>query len=428
MPDHPLALALQGKRVAIFSHTHPSLTKGGAEIAAHTLFTGLRRIGVDAILIAACEEGAAGRISLGPHEFALTYNGLIYDHFYHIAAPSVRRSLVDLLLAQRVDILNAHHFLHIGLGAFADVADAGIEVVFTIHEFLAICHNHGQLVTRTTQSLCTGPAPGKCRGCYPEYSRQQFAIRQQVVTDALYPVAAFVSPSRFLADKMLACNALQSSVSVIENGVAGVIDVPIHRRDAQRRIWKFGYFGQINPFKGMDVLLDACSVLAQDEQLSSRIRINVHGNFVGQSEEFVRRFTEAVKDYPFLSYLGPYENGEVNDLMSGCDYVVMPSKWWENSPVVIQEAYRAQVPVICTGIGGMAEKVVDGVSGLHFARNDAADLADRILEAADPVLHARLRSGLPVPSTIVEMAERYAALFTSVLSLDQTTAAFNVPN
>jgi len=37
-------------RIAVLSHVHPSLSRGGAEIAAHTLFTGLREIGVDAIL------------------------------------------------------------------------------------------------------------------------------------------------------------------------------------------------------------------------------------------------------------------------------------------------------------------------------------------------------------------------------------------
>ena len=61
--------------------------------------------------------------------------------------------------------------------------------------------------------------------------------------------------------------------------------------------------------------------------------------------------------------------------MSACDYILVPSTWWENSPVVIQEAYAAGRPVICTGIGGMAEKVPNRRSGLHFRLDDGADLA-----------------------------------------------------
>jgi glycosyltransferase involved in cell wall biosynthesis len=43
--------------------------------------------------------------------------------------------------------------------------------------------------------------------------------------------------------------------------------------------------------------------------------------------------------------------------------------------MVIQEAFFHGRPVICAGIGGMAEKVRDGVDGLHFRVGDAVDLA-----------------------------------------------------
>lgn len=399
-------------RIAIYSHTHPSLTAGGAEIAAYALFRGLRTLGHDAIFVAACEEAQLDQISLGPDEFALPVRGEFYDHFYHIAPPDVRRSLVRLLQDQNVSLFNAHHFLHIGVGALADVAGAGIRVIFTIHEFLAICHNHGQLVTRPAQMLCTGPSPTKCQKCYPEHSRQQFAVRQQHVAAAFDRVAAFISPSRFLADRMVEQGFPAARFSVIENGVAAGGAVPDRRH--HRDIWRFGYFGQINPFKGVGVLLDACAILARDPALAARLRIAVHGTFVGQPPAFVERFQTAVEEYAFLSYLGPYDNAAVGSLMADCDYVVMPSTWWENSPVVIQEAFCARRPVICTGVGGMAEKIADEETGLHFARNDPADLADRIAVAADAALHARLQAALPRPLTPVEMTEQYEAVFRTV--------------
>ena len=51
--------------------------------------------------------------------------------------------------------------------------------------------------------------------------------------------------------------------------------------------------------------------------------------------------------------------------MAATDFVVMASRWWENSPVVIQEAYAAERPLVVPGLGGMAEKVQDGVTGRH---------------------------------------------------------------
>ena len=68
--------------------------------------------------------------------------------------------------------------------------------------------------------------------------------------------------------------------------------------------------------------------------------------------------------------------------MGACDFVVVPSIWWENSPIVIQEALAVGRPVICSNIGGMAEKVSPGVAGLHFQVGDAADLARTMYEVA----------------------------------------------
>lgn len=410
---------LHGKRVAILSHGHMSVTKGGAEVAAHTLFRGLRAIGVDAILIACCDDTALDRIALGPHEFALPYRGRLYDHFYHLAPVGVREELVELLRRERIDVLNAHHFLHTGIAVFPDVVAAGIDIVFTVHEFLALCHNHGQLVTRGSNLLCDGPTPSACHACYPEHTRQQFAVRAQHVAQSLATVAAFVSPSRFLAEKMTENGVPAGRMHVIENGLTHHAPPTLSDTTAPGRVWTFGFFGQINMFKGIDTILDACAIVARDAEASRGIRIAIHGNIVGRDDDFAERFRSAVADYPFLFYHGPYDNRRVAALMAACDYVLMPSTWWENSPVVIQEAFQARRPVICTGIGGMAEKVVDQVSGLHFARGDASDLARRMIEGADSALYERLRLGIPATATAITMASEYAALFAAVVAPDR---------
>ena len=76
--------------------------------------------------------------------------------------------------------------------------------------------------------------------------------------------------------------------------------------------------------------------------------------------------------------------------------MVVPSLWWENSPLVIQEAFLHGRPVICSDIGGMAEKVTDGVNGLHFRAGDSVSLAETIAQATDsPETWRRLRAGIP---------------------------------
>jgi glycosyltransferase involved in cell wall biosynthesis len=112
--------------------------------------------------------------------------------------------------------------------------------------------------------------------------------------------------------------------------------------------------------------------------------------------------------------MGAYENAAVVRLMSACDYVLVPSIWWENSPMVIQEAFAAGRPVICTGIGGMAEKVREGFSGLHFELGDDADLMRAIAHAANPQVFAELCEGVPKVTSGIEMAEAYLKLYAGV--------------
>ena len=82
--------------------------------------------------------------------------------------------------------------------------------------------------------------------------------------------------------------------------------------------------------------------------------------------------------------------------MQSVDWMVMPSIWWENSPIVIQEAFFHGRPLICSNIGGMAEKITDGVNGLHFRVGSPEDLADRMTQAmSTPELWDRLRDGRP---------------------------------
>jgi glycosyltransferase involved in cell wall biosynthesis len=81
--------------------------------------------------------------------------------------------------------------------------------------------------------------------------------------------------------------------------------------------------------------------------------------------------------------------------MARIDWVVVPSIWWENSPLVIQEAFLHGRPVICSDIGGMAEKVADDIDGLHFRRGDAEHLATVMQRAVEaPGLWERLRAGI----------------------------------
>src|SRR4029079_16401012 len=97
------------------------------------------------------------------------------------------------------------------------------------------------------------------------------------------------------------------------------------------------------------------------------------------------------------------------------DVLIVPSVWFENSPITIHEAFLTRTPVIASDIGGMQEYVRDGRDGLQFAVGDDADLAAKMTRFLDePDLVERLsRDWIPIKTIADDAAAtefRYRAL------------------
>jgi glycosyltransferase involved in cell wall biosynthesis len=103
-------------------------------------------------------------------------------------------------------------------------------------------------------------------------------------------------------------------------------------------------------------------------------------------------------------------------LFKGCTLFVLPSHY-EGSPLVNVEAMAVGKPVIATRVGGVAEVVIDGETGLLTAAGDPAGLADalcRLLE--NPGLAEKLgKAGRREVATLdwPNIAERYDSVYES---------------
>ena len=108
---------------------------------------------------------------------------------------------------------------------------------------------------------------------------------------------------------------------------------------------------------------------------------------------------------------GAYRREDIAQLIRTVDCAIMPSIWWENAPLVIQEAQGQDCPVICSNIGGMAEMITDGVNGLTVPPNDPQALAEAMRRMAEnPELRQSLSRNARHPDTIDTTASRYLDL------------------
>jgi glycosyltransferase involved in cell wall biosynthesis len=416
-------------RVLVMSHMHPAVSKGGAEIAAYQMHMAFNaRPGVVSTFLAASGGKVQERLGarflqpFGPDEWV--YSGAGFDHWIHANPdPDFPPEFTALLRDLRPDVVHLHHYANFGVEALLHIRRAlpDAVILLTLHEYLAICNHFGQMVKRPSMALCEGASPRDCARCFPERSEQDFFLRQMWLRRFLDLADHYVSPSRFLAQRYIAWGLDARRMSVIENGMPAH-DLPPAEppvADAEDGL-VLGFFGQVSRLKGIDVLLDAAEML--HEQKVAGLRIDIHGDHSGQPPAFRELFEKRLaKLPPNVRFCGPYENRRVHALMRSVQAVMVPSIWWENSPLVIQEALANRRPLLASDIGGMAEKVRDGLDGFLFRAGSAFDLA-RLLRglARDPARLLALQDTMATPPGVAETANATLKLYRRVIAARRT--------
>jgi glycosyltransferase involved in cell wall biosynthesis len=410
-------------RILYLCHSHPNLQAGGTEIFSLDLFRELRsRDGITGAYLAGT---SAGQRSIAPgtafqaagtaaDELLLWTAG--FDTFYlsQTDLHGVVPEFTALLRKLRPDIVHVHHTMLLGMELLPMIRRVlpDTQIVMTLHDYYSICANDGQM--HTTAGLpCSGASIDACHRCFPDRPATDFRLRELQIRGALRAVDAFISPSHFLRERFIEWGIAPDRIEVIQNGLpprprTAARQAPDGRRD------RFGFFGHINRFKGATVVLDASARLSR---AGVAHQVSLHGSTTYQAQDTLDHFARSLDAAPDAMHRGAYARDEHARLIAEVDWVIVPSVWWENAPLVIQEAFAHARPVICSNVGGMAEAVADGGTGLHFARGDARSLAQTMqLAIENPELWQRLRDGIAPVRTIQDAADDHIALYNRLMS------------
>ena len=410
-------------RILFLAHNHPHLQPGGTETFAHGLFRALRdRHGAEGLFLAAVTDLLRERkpgtllqaVGDAPDEMLVSLG--TFDRFFLAQGDVYGLAEIAPLVARlRPDIVHLHHPLLFGLEGIDVVRRAvprGTAMIATLHDYFALCAREGQLLTADGR-LCHGPSPDACRrNCFPDRPAIDLTLRNLAIRDAFRAFDRLIAPSRFLRDRFVAAGWEAERITVLPNAVAAAEPAPHREAGPEGRRDRFAVFGNVNRFKGTLVALAASARLSREGVAH---RLAVHGGTAYQSEEFMREFAAALAAAPDALHRGPYAAAELPARMRGADWVVVPSIWWENAPLVVLEAFRHRRPVICGDVGGMAELVRDGVDGLHAPVGDPASLAATMRRAAEePGLWDRLVANIRPPPDHDDAARQHLALYQEV--------------
>jgi glycosyltransferase involved in cell wall biosynthesis len=135
------------------------------------------------------------------------------------------------------------------------------------------------------------------------------------------------------------------------------------------------FFGFVRPYKGLHHLVAAMPVILRQ----SEVRLLVAGELWGSGpevEEQIARLNLGDRVTLINRYIS---NEEVELFFSAADLVVLPYESATGSGV-LQIALGLERPVVVTNVGGLAEIVVHGETGLVVPPGDPAALAEAIVK------------------------------------------------
>jgi glycosyltransferase involved in cell wall biosynthesis len=413
------------ERILIVSHAHPEIMKGGGQGAAYQLFKELSNYKNCQVVFLAYDF-IYSPVKVNTYFSILNFNQseviLSGGHFDHFLLSQLNTRLVwqdfrDFLNAFQPTIVHFHHYVYLGIELIREVRkySSKVPILVTLHEYLAICNNHGQMVKTQKNQLCYQSSANDCQKCFPEKAPEDFTLRELYIKSFFNLVDLFTAPSYFLIERYISWGIPKEKIRYLDNGQHIIPSVSPRLLKAGEHRSRFAYFGQLNPYKGVIFLLEAVEKLPR--KIRQMINLDIYGaNLELQSDKFRHKLLELLqKTQDCVQFLGAYQVEEQPKLMANIDWVIVPSIWWENAPLVIEEAFMHKRPVICSNIGGMAEKVHNNVSGLHFQVGDSTDLADCIYRAATETgLWEKLSNGIADRVTIQEVTDQALKIYTDI--------------
>jgi glycosyltransferase involved in cell wall biosynthesis len=327
------------------------------------------------------------------------YNNLFYADFF-------RRRIQEL----KPDLVHFYHLQRLSASAVDVCREMGIPTLFTATDFWLVCPTNQLLLP--DHSRCLGPDKGMVN-CVRHLAAISQGKRVRSILDRLpnWVMAAFIRSVKYAAfrpEKRYAplVRALAARPAYMEKRMNQIDMVLVATRFMGETLRRYGleakrirhvpfgidhahitcvsakgteehlhigFIGTLYHHKGAHVLLEAVRSLPTDMPL----KVKIYGE-LKQFPEYVRSLRSVAGNDDRIEFCGTFPNQSIGVIFHGLDVLVIPSLWYENSPLVLSFAQAARVPVVATDSEGINEVIADGENGFLFEKGDVKRLADII--------------------------------------------------
>jgi glycosyltransferase involved in cell wall biosynthesis len=295
------------------------------------------------------------------------------------------REISELIKRTRPDVAHVHS-VHpqISPAVYAACKKGGVPVVHTLHNYRYICP--GALLLRDGKPCekCVGRWPlGALRHrCYHGSLAASAALVAMICFHRLRgsfsgEVDRYIALTEFAKARLVAGGFPEEKIEVKPNCSAPICLNPEPReRHAV-------YVGRLTAEKGVRTLIAAWALVTE-----LPLKVIGDGALRPVLEAFVREHRLEVE------FLGSQPRETVLELIGRSTLQIIPSECYEGFPMAVLEAYACGTPVLASRIGGLAEVVREGVTGLFFEPGNVTELAGQVNRlGSNPRRAALLGSG-----------------------------------
>ncbi len=285
-----------------------------------------------------------------------------------------QKMLEKLIRKTKPDIAHLHMIDHqISPSILNSLHQYNIPMMQTVHQYKMICPNY-RLYIDHKRAICE-----KCLGGHFYHSILEKCHHHSLTASALVCVESYIHRLLRLYDRVSLFHAPSHfmGMKLKEGGVKPErIRVQFLSMDMSKYNYHpdsgdyFLYFGRLSGEKGLFTLLESMRLLSK-----SRVNLWIVGD--GPLRDELELYTRTFK-LSNITFLGARFGKELRDIVEKARFVVVPSEWYENSPLVIYESFATGKPVIGANIGGIPEFVDEGVNGYLFDAGSAGQLAQHI--------------------------------------------------
>ncbi len=294
---------------------------------------------------------------------------------------SARRGIDRVAADFAPDVVHLHNvYHHLSPSILGPLAARRIPAVMTLHDYKLACPTYRFLDKGELCQACLGghfsqAVRRRCKdGSLASSAAMAAELAIHTATRAYRHVQVFICPSRFMAGRMAAAGVFPDRLRWVPHFVEPVPETGVDAADT------VVFAGRLSPEKGVDTLIDAVGLA------DGRLRLDV----AGEGPDLQRLQDLAARHAPGrVRFLGRLSQDEVQAVVDRALALVLPSRWYENQPMVVLEAFARGVPVVATNLGGTPELVRHGTDGLLVGPADPGALAAALSSLVDDPAQAR---------------------------------------